>query len=116
MTPRQFDFYPSKEDKLRSSYDTVKAAQKEKFDPLLTEKERLVTKIVDHIIETGESLITTKEFYRMGNKLGQGAFAQVCVAQHKLTGHFVAIKCLRKQDLNKEKECKKRIAQDMQIL
>jgi len=64
----------------------------------------------------GQPIGTTHEFYRVGNKLGEGAFGKVCVAQHKLSGHFVAIKCLRKKDLNKQIDCKKKVAQDMQIL
>lgn len=59
---------------------------------------------------------TTHEFYRIGNKLGEGAFGKVCIAQHKLSGHFTAVKCMWKRDLNKEIECKKKIAQDIHIL
>ena len=88
----------------------------EQDDPLLEDKQYLVTNIVTHFQERGQPMPTTHEFYRIGNKLGEGAFRKVCVSQHKLSGHFVAIKCLRKKELNKQVECKKKVAQDMQIL
>lgn len=44
-----------------------------------------------------------RKFYRTGRLLGQGAFGRVILAQHKLTTHFVAIKCLKQSDLDKEK-------------
>ena len=88
----------------------------EMFDPLLEDKQYLVTMIVTHFQEMGQPIATTPEFYRIGNKLGEGAFGKVCIAQHKLSGHFTAIKCLRKKDLNKQIESRKKVAQDMQIL
>jgi len=57
--------------------------------------------IVTHFQETGAPVPTTAEFYRIGNLLGEGAFGKVCIAQHKLSGHFTAVKCMRKRDLNK---------------
>lgn len=44
-------------------------------------------------------MATTAEFYRIGNQLGEGAFGKVVIAQHKLSGQFVAIKCMRKRDM-----------------
>ena len=40
----------------------------------------------------------------------------VNLAQHILTGHFVAIKSLGKQDLDREVECKRKVVQEIQIL
>lgn len=88
----------------------------EVFDPLLEDKQYLVTMIVTHFQEMGQPIATTHEFYRIGNQLGEGAFGKVVIAQHKLSGHFVAIKCMRKKDMNKQVECKKKVAQDLQIL
>ena len=39
-----------------------------------------------------------ESFYRTGRKIGEGAFGSVILAQHKLTMHFVAIKCLKKTE------------------
>lgn len=68
---------------------------------------------------------TTQEFYRIGKALGEGAYGRVQMAQHKLTGHFVAIKTVRKKEVEAESndpalrgfnECKKRMTQEIQIL
>jgi hypothetical protein len=50
------------------------------FDPLLEDKQYLVTMIVTHFQETGAPVPTTAEFYRIGNLLGEGAFGKVCIA------------------------------------
>ena len=52
----------------------------EVFDPLLEDKQYLVTMIVECFQQTGEALPTSVEFYRIGNKLGEGAFGKVCIA------------------------------------
>ena len=88
----------------------------ERTDPLLEDKQYIVTMIVNQFNELGQPVVTTPDFYRVGNKLGQGAFGKVSIAQHKLTGHFVAVKSLPKRDLDKEVECKRRVSQEMQIL
>lgn len=69
-------------------------------DPLIEEKRYLVTMIYTSFTQLNQAVTTTKEFYRIGNKLGEGAFGMVKLAQHILTGHFVAIKSLRKKDLD----------------
>lgn len=45
-----------------------------------------------------ESITTQHHFYVPGRLISAGAFGRVILAQHKLTTHFVAIKCLRKLD------------------
>jgi len=50
------------------------------FDPLLEDKQYLVTMIVTHFQEMGQPLSTTHEFYRIGTKLGEGAFGKVVIA------------------------------------
>ena len=57
--------------------------------------------IVTYFQKMGQPLATTPEFYRIGNILGEGAFGKVVIAQHKLSGHFVAIKTMRKSDMKK---------------
>ena len=99
-----------------SDYYDSELQTTEVFDPLLEDKQYLVTMIVTHFQEMGQPIATTPEFYRIGNQLGEGAFGKVVIAQHKLSGHFVAIKCMRKKDMNKQVECKKKVAQDLQIL
>ena len=83
---------------------------------MLEDKQYIVTMIVNQFNELGQPVVTTPDFYRLGNKLGQGAFGKVSIAQHKLTGHFVAVKSLQKKDLDKEVECRRRVSQEMQIL
>ena len=80
------------------------------YDPLLEDKQYLVTMIVTYFQKMGRPMATTHEFYRIGNQLGEGAFGKVVIAQHKLSGHFVAIKCMRKRDMKKQAECKKKVA------
>lgn len=85
-------------------------------DPLIEEKRYLVTMIYTSFTELNQTVTTTKEFYRIGNKLGEGAFGMVNLAQHILTGHFVAIKSLGKKDLDRDLDCKRRVVQEIQIL
>ena len=82
----------------------------------MEDKQYIVTMIVNQFQELRQPVATTQDFYRLGNKLGQGAFGKVSIAQHKLTGHFVAVKSLPKKDLDKEVECRRRVSQEMQIL
>ena len=99
-----------------AEYYSSQVGTTERTDPLLEDKQYIVTMIVNQFNELGQPVVTTPDFYRIGNKLGQGAFGKVSIAQHKLTGHFVAVKSLPKKDLDKEVECKRRVAQEMQIL
>jgi serine/threonine protein kinase len=57
-----------------------------------------VTKIYNCFQKFNKYVGTAETFYRTGRLLGQGAFGRVILAQHKLTTHFVAIKCLKKSD------------------
>lgn len=97
-----------------SSYYTQQDSMMD--DPLIEEKRYLVTMIYTSFTELNQTVTTTKEFFRIGNKLGEGAFGTVNLAQHILTGHFVAIKSLGKKDLDREVECKRRVVQEIQIL
>lgn len=80
---------------------------------MIENKRYLVTLIYTSFTQLNQDVATTKEFYRIGNKLGEGAFGMVNLAQHILTGHFVAIKSIRKQDIDKQAECKRRVAQEI---
>lgn len=51
-----------------------------KDDPLLPDKQYLVTMIYNNFVKYNKPLVTTFEFYRMGRKLGQGAFGKVVLA------------------------------------
>lgn len=62
-----------------------------------------------------QSIMTQESFYRTGRLIGQGAFGRVILAQHKLTTHFVAIKCLKKSDFE-DKVKRERIKTEMAIL
>ena len=82
-------------------------------DPLIEEKRYLVTMIYTSFTQLNQAVTTSKEFYRIGNKLGEGAFGMVNLAQHILTGHFVAVKSLRKHDLDTQAECKRKVVQEI---
>lgn len=87
----------------------------QRTDPLLSEKQHLIQLIYDKFQSAREYLGTMRKFYRTGRQLGQGAFGRVILAQHKLTTHFVAIKCLKQSDLDNEK-IRVRVQNEMQIL
>jgi serine/threonine protein kinase len=65
-------------------------------DPLLTEKQHLVTLIYNNFQEFNQYIGTMQTFYRTGRVLSKGTYGKVILAQHKLTSHFVAIKCYTK--------------------
>jgi len=67
-------------DEEESSEFESEVYQSEVFDPLLEDKQYLVTMIVTHFQETGAPVPTSAEFYRIGNLLGEGAFGKVCIA------------------------------------
>ena len=46
------------------------------------------------------------DFYRFGKTLGEGAFAKVIEAQHKMTGWKVAVKCIKVRDATHPNERK----------
>lgn len=85
-------------------------------DPLIEEKRYLVTMIYTSFSQLNQPVNTSKDFYRIGNKLGDGAFGMVNLAQHILTGHFVAVKSLPKHELDTQVESKRRVVQEIQIL
>jgi len=68
-------------------------------DPLFSDKQFLVTHIYNSFTQLDSPVTTTSDFYRVGKCLGKGAFGKVNLAQHKLTGHFVAVKSVKKTDL-----------------
>ena len=55
------------------------------------------------------------KFYRIGKNLGKGAFGKVNLAIHKLTGKYVAIKCIRKK-IMKDKHSSEKVNREISIL
>ena len=51
-----------------------------KTDPLLTEKQGLVTMIYKNFQLYNQSIMTQETFYRTGRLIGQGAFGRVILA------------------------------------
>ena len=82
-------------------------------DPLLTEKQQLVTMIYNNFQEFNSYIGTMPTFYRTGKIIGEGSRSRVIRAQHKLTSHFVAIKCIKKDVFDSTKE---RLKTEMNIL
>ena len=66
------------DDEESESVDDLQAMQRN--DPLFADKQYLVTKIYNNFIERGLPTPTTHEFYRIGKKIGQGAFGRVHLA------------------------------------
>lgn len=56
-----------------------------KTDPLLPDKQKIVTQIYNSFTQFDKSVPTTADFYRRGRIIGQGAFGKVIMGQHKLT-------------------------------
>lgn len=73
-----------------------------KTDPLLPDKQKIVTLIYNSFTEFDKPMPTCADFYRRGKIIGEGAFGKVIIGQHKLTSQFVAIKCLPKSQLQDE--------------
>ena len=58
---------------------------------------------------------TTMKFYKVGKVLGKGAFGQVTLGIHKLTGSLVAIKTINKGLMTNEAS-KSKILREVAIL
>ncbi len=63
----------------------------------------------------GEPPETTPEFYKIGKKLGKGAFGTVNLGMHKLVRKLVAIKSITKTILDDQKS-KKKVMQEVAII
>lgn len=50
-----------------------------KTDPLLPEKQKIVTQIYNSFCKQDKSIPTTQDFYRRGRIIGQGAFGKVII-------------------------------------
>ena len=59
---------------------------------------------------------TTSDFYRVGKILGKGAFGKVNLAIHKLSQKMVALKSINKNYLSEEKQMKKKIMHEVNII
>jgi serine/threonine protein kinase len=88
-------------------------------DPLFSDKQFLVTHIYNSFTQLDSPVTTTSDFYRVGKCLGKGAFGKVNLAQHKLTGHFVAVKSVKKTDLEDQSgssSCREKVTNEISIL
>ncbi|CAM9176610.1 unnamed protein product, partial [Hapterophycus canaliculatus] len=61
------------------------------------------------------SACSSLDFYRLGKVVGEGSFAQVRVAWHKLTGQRVAVKTYEKAKIKDENQWK-RISQEVKLM
>ena len=59
---------------------------------------------------------TTSDFYRVGKILGKGAFGKVNLAIHKLSQKMVALKSINKNYLSEEKQMKKKVMHEVNII
>ena len=67
------------------------------------------------ITANGEPPETTPEFYKIGKKLGKGAFGTVNLGMHKLVWKLVAVKSITKTILDDHKS-KKKVMQEVAII
>ncbi|CAM9172771.1 unnamed protein product [Ectocarpus sp. 12 AP-2014] len=67
------------------------------------------------LLDLQGSARSSLDFYRLGKVVGEGSFAQVRVAWHKLTGQRVAVKTYEKAKIKDENQWK-RISQEVKLM
>ena len=83
---------------------------------LKEERASLIKEISMYIKKYGKMPTTTTRFYRIGKMLGKGAFGKVNIGIHKLTGKYVAIKCISKKAMNINKHNSEKVKKEVDIL
>ena len=68
----------------------------------MQERDKIVRHIRSYIRMYNKFPPTCLNFYKFVKKIGNGAFGQVYLAIHKLTGKFVAIKMIELKQLEKK--------------
>lgn len=81
----------------------------------MKERDQIVKYNKQYIRKYGTIPKTTLDFYKFVKKIGNGAFGQVYLAIHKLTGKFVAIKMIELAQL-KDDYSRKKVFQEVYIL
>ena len=74
----------------------------------MKEREKIIKYNKQYVKKNGKFPPTCLDFYKFVKKIGNGAFGQVYLAIHKLTGKFVAIKMIELSQL-KDKYSRKKV-------
>lgn len=82
---------------------------------ILKERERLISYNKSHLRKRGTIPETSLEFYKFVKMIGKGAFGQVMLGIHKLTGRYVAIKAIDKSFMA-DAYSKQKVMQEVYIL
>ena len=83
---------------------------------LQEERGFLIKEISMYIKKYWQMPPTTTKFYRIGKMLGKGAFGKVNLAIHKLSGKYVAIKCISKKAMIDNKHNLEKVKKEVDIL
>ena len=78
-------------------------------------REKLIENIIFSFKTTGSAPATSIDFYKIGKQIGNGAFGQVCIAVHRLTGLKVAIKKIERSFI-KDERTRRKIFQEVFIM
>lgn len=84
-------------------------------EEIMKEREKIIKYNKQYIKKYQKFPPTTFDYYKFVKKIGNGAFGQVYLAIHKLTGKFVAIKMIELVQL-KDKYSRKKVFQEVYIL
>ena len=84
-------------------------------DSILKERERLIKYNKSYYRKYRQIPPTSQDFYEFVELIGKGAFGQVTLAIHKLTGRHVAIKAINKSYMQ-DVYSKQKVMQEVYIL
>jgi serine/threonine protein kinase len=102
-----------------TSYTSLKLSEHAAAAPstncCTSDKEKLVRYLTSYWARFNEPPPTTVNFYRLGRMIGKGAFGNVCLLTHKLTGASVAAKIIEKSYM-KDDYRRKKVRNEILIL
>lgn len=107
--------FDSKFIKKRSSLDQTPKESVVLNEEIIKDREKIIKSIKRNFDEIGEPPETQIDFYKHIKKIGKGAFGTVTLGIHKLTGKYVAIKSINKNQM-KDKFAKQKVFQEVYIM
>lgn len=94
----------------------LKGSQRQQLnEEIMVERDKIIKYNKQYMRKYHKFPPTCLDFYKFVKKIGNGAFGQVYLAVHKLTGKFVAIKMIELSQL-KDKYSRKKVFQEVYIL